>query len=65
MRIYPKIDLYLLDEYVCSTNQSKTCKEARERFIKMARDKRPDLRTLIDEITIKYPHTVKARKVKT
>jgi hypothetical protein len=27
-KIYKKIDIYLNDEYLCSTNASKTCKEA-------------------------------------
>jgi hypothetical protein len=28
-----KIDIYYNGQYVCSTTQSKTCKEAKERFI--------------------------------
>jgi hypothetical protein len=38
---WAKIDIFKREkfsndwQYVCSTNQSKTCKEARERFIKL------------------------------
>lgn len=29
-----KIDIYHNEEYVCSTTQSRTCREAKERFLK-------------------------------
>lgn len=29
-----KIDLFFNNSYVCSTNQSKTCKEAKEKYLK-------------------------------
>ena len=29
-----KIDLFIDGAYVCSTDQSKTCKEAREKYLK-------------------------------
>lgn len=32
--MYKKINIYYKGVYICSTNQSKTCKEAKEKFIK-------------------------------
>ena len=31
--MYKKIDLYLNNNYLCSTNQAKTCKEAKLKYI--------------------------------
>lgn len=31
-RSYPKVDIYVGGQYVCSTTWSKTCKEAVEQF---------------------------------
>ncbi len=33
MKTYKKIDLYFAGDYVTSTNQSKTCKEAVQKYI--------------------------------
>lgn len=33
MKTYPKIDLYYAGDYLCSTNQSKTCKEAIKKYL--------------------------------
>lgn len=38
MKTYRKIDIYYDGKYMCSTMQSKTCKEAKERFIKKWED---------------------------
>ena len=36
MRKYPKIDLFYGGEYICSTHQSKTCKEAKQEILRDA-----------------------------
>jgi hypothetical protein len=33
MKTYKKIDLFFEGSYLCSTNQSKTCKEAVRRYL--------------------------------
>lgn len=33
MKTYKKIDLYFNGDYITSTNQSKTCKEAIQKYI--------------------------------
>ncbi len=33
MRTYQKIDLYFAGDYLCSTNWSRTCKEAVQKYI--------------------------------
>jgi hypothetical protein len=36
--MYKKIDLYFNGQYISSTNQSKTCKEAKEKYLKRIKD---------------------------
>ena len=31
--MFKKIDIYVNKEYACSTNQSRTCREAKEKFL--------------------------------
>ena len=33
-----KIDIYVKQNYVCSTDQSKTCKEAKQKFLNYNKD---------------------------
>lgn len=33
MKLYKKIDLYFSGKYVCSTNQSRTCREAVRKYL--------------------------------
>lgn len=35
--MYKKIDLFFDGKYLCSTNNSKTCKQAKERYIANAK----------------------------
>lgn len=57
-----KINLYFNGDYVCSTNQSKTCKEARARYLETLEIKRHSFAgmTLIDERISKRPDLLKA-----
>ena len=32
--MYPKIDIFVNGEYICSTNQTSSCKIAKEKFVK-------------------------------
>lgn len=53
-----KIDLYFLNDYVCTTQQSKTCREARLKYLEQC--KRLD-HSLLNRVILKYPKQLKAR----
>jgi hypothetical protein len=56
----PKIDLYYANDYLCSTNQSKTCKAAVRAYLD-----RIELRNfyngIVDRQILKNPSLLKAR----
>lgn len=60
MKTYKKIDFYFLGDYFASTNQSKTCKEAKQKLLDRI-DERKDWATLVERQIKKYPKELKAR----
>lgn len=61
---YPKIDIYFADDYVCSTNQSKTCKAAVAAYLERIKDEKRQYWPTIDKVILRYPQFLKARRVK-
>ena len=53
----PKIDLFYNGDYLCSTNQSKTCREAKTRYLKQAERFKT---SLLDRQIAKHPEYLKA-----
>lgn len=60
MKIYRKIDLFHNGDYICSTNQSKTCREAKARYLERAND-HESRTTIVQKHIAKYPKGLKAR----
>lgn len=63
MKLFKKIDFYFAGDYLCSTNQSRTCKIARQKYIEHLQDKKhyfTGLTTLETQI-LKYPELLKTR----
>lgn len=60
MKLYRKIDLYYLGNYLCSTNQSRTCKEAIQRYMDSPL-MQPRFRGLIQKQIAKNPKSLKAK----
>lgn len=58
MKLHPKIDLYFAGDYLCSTKQSKTCKEAIQRYLDRAK-LTPNL--VLQSRILKNPSKLKAR----
>lgn len=58
-----KIDMFFDGDYVCSTNQSKTCREAVRKYLESAAecDHRFSGQTLIQKQILKNPKLLKAR----
>lgn len=48
--MFKKIDLFFEGKYLCSTNQSKTCREAKDKYLK----------TTKDDLIKTYPRKLKA-----
>ena len=62
MKLYKKIDLFFNGDYVCSTNQSKTCKQAVNSYLEsISRRARSYGVGLVEEQIYKYPNLLKAR----
>jgi hypothetical protein len=57
----PKIDLYFNGDYLCSTNQSKTCKAAVAAYLERIKDEKRQYYPAIDKRIAKYPKLLKAR----
>lgn len=55
MKQYKKIDLFWCGDYLCSTNQSKTCKEARQKYLEKCSDV-----SLLERRIKKMPQYLKA-----
>lgn len=66
MKTYKKIDLYFNGDYLCSTMQSKTCKEAVHKYIlglshEVMRNHPKPLASIVDQRIFKHPTLLKAR----
>jgi hypothetical protein len=59
MKTYKKIDLYFLGQYVCSTNQSKTCRAAVAAYLKRLKGS-TDRLGVTDTLILQRPHELKA-----
>ena len=62
MKLYKKIDIYFYGDYVCSTMQSKTCKEALSKYMERLTNSKHSFcgLTLTQERIVKYPQGLKA-----
>ena len=62
MKIYKKIDLYFEGFYLCSTNQSKTCKEAVKKYLDSLQVRAHSFAGLgrLDALILKQPKQLKA-----
>lgn len=63
MKTYKKIDLYFAGDYVYSTNQSKTCKEAVQRCLERLEYNKHYL-GLLEHRILKVPSQLKAQYAK-
>jgi len=63
MKTYKKIDLYYDGDYLCTTSQSKTCKEAVKRYLESIDNRAHSLGGvgLVDRQIQKSPHLLKAQ----
>lgn len=66
MKLYKKIDIFWCDEYICSTNQSKTCKEAKRRYVESLETRSHQLGGLglLETRILKTPEQIKAKFAK-
>lgn len=62
MKTYRKIDLYYAGDYLCSTNQSRTCKEAVKKYLERIETNKHSLGGigLLDSRIDKAPQLLKA-----
>lgn len=62
MKTYKKIDIYFHGDYICSTNQSRTCKEAVKRYLEIAENSKHSFAgtTLTQDMILKSPNGLKA-----
>ena len=60
MKTYKKIDLFFSGDYLCTTNQSKTCKEAKRRYLEGIM-LHPIYQTTVTKRVAKHPELLKAR----
>jgi methionine synthase II (cobalamin-independent) len=61
---YAKIDLFFGGDYLCTTTQSKTCREAKAKILERLnyyQGKNTIYLGLVDQQIRKYPHLLKAR----
>lgn len=58
-----KIDVYFFGEYICSTNQSRSCKEAVDKYLEKCKMNKSRLggQSVIERMIEKYPYELKAR----
>lgn len=59
MKTYKKIDLFYGGDYLCSTNQAKTCREAKKNYLERIRLGR-FYESLLDKRIEKHPEQLKA-----
>lgn len=62
MKTYRKIDIYFNGDYLCSTNQNRTCKEVRQRVIDIAESSKHSFcgTTRMQDAILKNPKGLKA-----
>jgi hypothetical protein len=62
MKLYKKIDLFFEGSYLCSTQQSKTCKEAVRKYIETLEQRKHSFAglTLLQEHVLKNKNDLKA-----
>jgi hypothetical protein len=62
MKTYKKIDLFFLGDYLTSTNQSKTCKEAKTKYLASLEDREHSFAglTSVEDLVLLKPHELKA-----
>ena len=62
MKLYKQIDLYFGGDYVCSTKQAKTCKDAVKKLIEAIENRKHSIAglTLVEEQILKYPNSLTA-----
>lgn len=58
--MFKKINLYFMGDYLFSTNMSKTCKEARNKYLNMIENRSDSQLSLVDKQIKKYPKSLKA-----
>lgn len=63
MKTFKKINLFYNGDYLCSTNQSKTCKDAVKRYLERI-TYYSYYNGLVDRQIIKNPHLLKGRFAK-
>jgi hypothetical protein len=61
MKTYKKIDLFFNGDYLCSTNQAKTCKAAKIAWLERAAFWIETVPTLVERRVLKYPQYLTAR----
>jgi len=64
MKLYKKIDFYYLGDYIYSTNQSRTCKEAKAKLIERLTMAGHSRLGLLESQMLKNSHLIKARFAK-
>ncbi len=64
MKLFTKIDLFYNGDYLCSTNQSRTCKDAVSSYLDRI-NTRSYYNGLVDRQVLKNPKLLKARFDKT
>lgn len=62
MKLYKKINLYFAGDYVCSTMQSKTCRDAKKRYLQTLENRSHSFAGLglVESTILKYPKLLKA-----
>lgn len=58
-----KIDIYFMKDYLCTTEQSKTCKEARWKYLQTLENRSHSIGGLgrLEAFILKHPKELKAR----
>lgn len=60
MKLFKKIDLFFAGDYLCSTNQARTCKEAREKYVSSLINRMPNVSNT-EFYIVRNPKQIKAR----
>lgn len=63
MKLYRKIDIYFAGDYVCSTAQARTCRDARLKYVASIKLRSHSLGGigLVENRILKHPELLKAR----
>lgn len=59
MQLFKKIDLYFAGDYICSTKQAKTCREAKQKYLEKLSYYKNYL-GLVESQVLKNPKLLKA-----